>query len=168
MAGEKAKKEAAAPKEAPRRASKLKQALELKRQYEALIRDAHDDAVRQIQQLIDELNQSGYDYRLVTPQQLAEIESSARQGNGGKAKGGAKQAAAPDKAKAGDPSAHYDKAKYCKKCNEHGHDTKAHNSADGFKDKPFSLDEMAKRGFLPPELAEAYRAEQSHTDAASK
>jgi hypothetical protein len=160
MAVEKPKGTAKDSKAAPKRASKLKQALELKRQYEALIRDAHDDALKQIHALIQELKESGYEYRLVTPAEIAEIERNARQSGSAKGSAGAKRAKGSEMGESfADPSGHYDRAKYCKKCSEHGHDTKAHNQAEGFKEKAFPHEEMARRGFLPPELKEAYLAD---------
>lgn len=48
-------------------------------------------------------------------------------------------------------SSKYNPDKTCKKCDLTGHESKAHNLAEGFKDKRFSDEELRKRGYWPPD-----------------
>lgn len=52
---------------------------------------------------------------------------------------------------AGTSFAKYDPAKVCAKCGVYGHHIRAHNLAEGFKDIPFTEDELKKRGYFPPD-----------------
>lgn len=119
-------------------------------------RDEHDSRYNLITQALDELNAMGYQYRLVDENKAA--TRVPKKATAGAAVPKTEAAAAPVTGTPG-LSAHYDEKKYCKLCKEMGHDQKAHNRAGDFQHKPFSNEEKARRGVLPPELQESFLAE---------
>lgn len=144
---------AAAPKAKTSPAERIKA---LEAEIARIRADEHDSRVLLIQTAIDELNAMGYQYRLVD-------ENRGKGRTPAKAVSAGNGKAAADTAPAGtDLSAHYDEKKYCKLCQEHGHDARPHAKAGEYKDKAFSNEEKARRGLLPPELQDSFLAEQGH------
>ena len=148
------KKPAKAPKPAPEPKSATRQSpadriQALEAEIARIKRDEYDSRYNLIVSAIDELNGMGYQFRLVD-----DSKGAAR---------GAKKTAPPPSAEppaVSSLSAHYDEKKYCKLCKEGGHDQKAHTRAGDFQNKPFTNEEKARRGVLPPELEESFKAEQ--------
>lgn len=114
----------------------------LRKQAEELAATRKDELINEINERIEELKGLGYaNYSLSDGANTAPAP--------------VKRAGRPKTAEKVNPeSAKYDPTKTCSKCNGmQGHSNKAHNLAEGFKDKPFTEAELKKRGFFPPQKA---------------
>lgn len=129
--------------------TKLQKALDFKQKYEALITEAKEEALAQINEAVDSLKGLGLTYHVLDDEQYQRLYQPVafNTPKRGRPAGSTNQPKA--KEAPASPTANYNAEKFCKTCHEHGHDGRLHR---GGKPK-FTNEQLAELGVLPPALA---------------
>lgn len=124
--------------------SKAQRARELKEKYESLVSEAKDEQLALVQSALTELAGLGFEYKLVPMDEYLRQNAPQMPKSAPRATRAAPKAPQP----APGPSANYEADKHCPVCKEQGHDGRKHRQHKG----PFTNEELATLGLLPPEL----------------